>query len=108
MSFIFLPTAKIHKETKTKKLKSFPAGYVGKFYRNLANNVDSAVTSDFYGRIADDADIHFSDVQKYLLATSDFAKGMQNDINHYVTRDRLNNASFRYQKIFFDVKILSS
>ena len=95
MSFIFLPTAKIHKETKTKKLKSFPVGYVGKFYRNLASNVDSAVTSDFYGRIADDADIHSSDVQKYLLATSDFAKGMQNDINHYVTRDRLNNASFR-------------
>ena len=29
------------------------------------------------------------------LATSDFAKDMQTDINHYVTRDRINNASFR-------------
>ena len=35
------------------------------------------------------------DVQKYILATSDFTKGMQTDINHYVTRDRINNASFR-------------
>ena len=35
------------------------------------------------------------DVQKYLLATSDFAKSIQTDINHYVTRDRINNASFR-------------
>ena len=33
--------------------------------------------------------------QKYLLATSDFAKGMQDDINLYVMRDRLNNSSFR-------------
>ena len=32
---------------------------------------------------------------KILLATSDFAKRMQDDINLYVTRDRLNNASFR-------------
>ena len=29
------------------------------------------------------------------MATSDFAKGMQDDINLYVTCDRLNNASFR-------------
>ena len=29
------------------------------------------------------------------MATSDFAKGMQNDINLYITHDRLNNASFR-------------
>ena len=35
------------------------------------------------------------DVQKYILATSDFAEGMQDDINLYVTCDRLNSASFR-------------
>ena len=35
------------------------------------------------------------EIQKYLLATSDNGKGMQDDINLYVTRDRLNNASFR-------------
>ena len=41
------------------------------------------------------ADIPSEDVKKYILATSDFAKGMQTDMNHYVTRDRINNASFR-------------
>ena len=51
--------------------------------------------SDFYGRIANDSNIPSEDIQKYILATSDFAKGMQTDINHYVTRDRINNASFR-------------
>lgn len=40
------------------------------------------------------------------MATSDFAKGMQEDLNLHVTRDRLNNASFRqkldqYQKLVF-------
>ena len=30
-----------------------------------------------------------------LKATSDFTKSIQTDINHYVTRDRINNASFR-------------
>ena len=65
------------------------------FYRDLANNVDSAVTSGFYGWIANDADTPSDNIQKYLLATTYFAKGMQNDINHYVTCDRLDNASFR-------------
>ena len=34
-------------------------------------------------------------VQKYILATSDFAKAMQTDINNYERRDRINKASFR-------------
>ena len=95
MSFISLPTGKLYKKPEKKKLKNFPAGYVGKFYRNLADNVDMILGSDFYGRIASDADIPSEDVQKYILATSDFAKGMQKDINRYVTRDRISNASFR-------------
>ena len=32
--------------------------------------------SEFYGRIANDADIPSEDVKKYILATSDFAIGM--------------------------------
>ena len=65
---------------------------MGSFYRNLANIKTS---SDFYSRIAADADIPKEDVQKYILATSDFAKSIQTDINHYVIRDRTNDASFR-------------
>ena len=75
--------------------KTIQKGLKKAFYRNLADKVDTFLRSDFYGRIASDADIPSEDVQKYNLATSDFVKGMQTDINHYVTRDGSNNASFR-------------
>ena len=91
--FFLLPTNKLYKKENTRRLKNFPAGYVGNFYRNLAGNINT--DSDFYSRIAADTDIPKEDVQKYLLATSDFAKSIQTDINHYVTRDRINDASFR-------------
>ena len=61
----------------------------------MAENVDNVIGSDFYSRITADADIPREDVQKYILVTSDFAKSIQTDINHYVTWDRINDASFR-------------
>ena len=91
--FYLLPTNKLYKKENTRQLKNFPAGYVGSFYRNLADNVDNG--SDFFSRITADAEIPREDVQKYILATSDFAKSIQTDINHYVTRYRINDASFR-------------
>ena len=78
------------------KLKNFPAGYVGRFHRNLADNVDNFLGSDFYEKIAIDTNIPIEDVQKYILATSGFAKEMQTNINNYVTRDMINNTSFRH------------
>ena len=95
MSFISLPTGKLDKKPEKKKFKIFPAGYVGRFHRNLTDNVHTFLGSDFYGKTANDANIPSEDVQKYILATSDFAKGMQTNTNHYVTNDRPNNASFR-------------
>ena len=91
--FLLLPTNKLYKKENTRRFKNFPAGYVGSFYKNLADNIDTSF--DFYSRIAADADIPKEDVQKYILATSDFAKSIQIDINHYVTKDRINDASFR-------------
>ena len=95
MSFISLPKGKLHEKTKIIKWKIFPVGYVGRFYRNLAQNINSAVGSEFYGCTTGDTTIPPEDVQKYLLTTSDFGKEIQDDINLYITRDRLNNASFR-------------
>ena len=92
MSFYSLPTGK---EKEKSKLRNFPVGYVGRFYRNLADNVDNFLGSDFYGQIASNYDTPSDNIQKYILATSDFAKGVQTDINHYVTNDKINNASFR-------------
>ena len=59
----------------------------------MADSID--IGSDFYWRITADANIQRENVQKYILVTSDFAKSIQTDINHYVTRDRTKNASFR-------------
>ena len=78
--FYLLPTNKLYKKEDTQQLKNFPAGYVGSFYRNLAENID--IGSDFYSRMTTDANIPREDVQKYILATSDFAKSIQTDINH--------------------------
>ena len=93
-----MPTNKLYKKENTRRLKNFPAGYVGNFYRDLPDNVDNFTGSDFYTRITADVNIPRKDVQKYILATFDFAKSIQTDINHYVTRDRINDASFR-QKV---------
>ena len=41
------------------------------------------------------SDAPSEDIKNYLLPTIYFGKGMQDDINMYVTHDRLNNASFR-------------
>ena len=96
--FLLLPTNKLYKKENTKRLKNFPARYVEGFYRNLAENVHNFIGSDFYSRMTADVGIPREDVQKYILATSDFAKSIQTDINHHVTRDRINDANFR-QKV---------
>ena len=57
-----MPTGKLHKKEKQERLKNFPAGYVGNFYRNLADNVDNFLGSDFYGRITNDANLPSQDV----------------------------------------------
>ena len=46
--FCLFPTNKLYKKEKTERIKNFPAGYVASFYRNLADNVDKFVGSDFY------------------------------------------------------------
>ena len=63
--FLLLPTNKLYKKENTRRLKNFPAGYVASFHRNLADTID--VSSDFYSRIATDADISREDVLKFQL-----------------------------------------
>ena len=104
--FYSLPTGKLHKTPRQSRLKNFPAGYVGSFYRNLADNVDNLLGSGFYGQIANDANIPSEEIQKYIVGTSEFEKAMQNDINHYVTRDRINNAGFRQKLDLISKNIL--
>ena len=59
--FFLLRTNKLYKKEKTKRLKNFPAGYVGSFYRNLVDRVDTS-SGDFYSAIVNDANIPKEDV----------------------------------------------
>ena len=61
----------------------------------MGDNVDNFTGCDIYGRIANDSNILSQGIQKYVLAASDFTKRVQTEINHYVTRDRINNASLQ-------------
>ena len=58
MIFISLPTGKLYQKLEKRRLKNFPAGYVGSFYVNLVDNINNFIGSDFYGKIASDAGIH--------------------------------------------------
>ena len=86
--FFLLSTNKLYKKENTRRLKNFAAGYLGNFYRNLADNIDSFTDCYFYSRIAADTNILKQDVQKHIMVTSDFAKSIQTDINHASFRQK--------------------
>ena len=93
--FIHCQLENFTKKQKGTNLKISPLATLVAFIGILGDNVDNFIGSDFYGRIANDSNIPSEDAQNYTLATSDFTKGIQTDINHYMTRDRTNNASLR-------------
>lgn len=74
MAFYSLPSGKLHKKTKVKRLKKIPAGYKNRFYRDIGDPYDKSFDSNFQHEIINDAPSE--DVKNYLLATSDFGKGM--------------------------------
>ena len=93
MVYYSLPTCRLRKKTKTKELSKTPANYESRFYKTLDDSFNKSFDTYFQRDVLSKAPNQ--DVKNYLLPTSDFGKGMQDDINMYVTRDRLNNASFR-------------
>ena len=89
-------TQKLHthkKKKKKKKLPIFSSKYRSDFYQNLNDSSNQLLDSNFHKQI--DYDTPSEDVQNYLLTTSDFGKGMQDDINMWIINNKLNNASFR-------------
>lgn len=93
MPYYSLPFGKLHKKTRVTKLKNLPSNFENDFYKNWLDNVDSSFDLNFQRKIVSEAPNE--NVKNYLLATSKFGKCMQEDINLYITRDRLNEASFR-------------
>ena len=88
-----LPTAKLHKRTRVRQLNNLPSNFETDFFKNWLDNVDSSFDSNFQRKIVYEAPSE--DVKNYLLATSEFSKRMQEDIDLYITHNRPNEASFR-------------
>ena len=88
-----MPTGTLHEQKETKRLTKIPASYENRFYKTLDDPFDKSFDTLFQRNSIKNAPSE--DVKNYLLATSDYGKRMQKDINMYITRDKLNNASFR-------------
>ena len=97
MAYYSLAFGKLYKKTRVKKLKNLPSNFETDFYKNWLDNVDSSFDLNFQRKIVSEAPNE--NVKNYLLATSKFGKHMQEDINLYITRDRLNETSFRRKSL---------
>ena len=64
-----------------------------KFYKSWSGETDSVIASDFQRKIISEA--RNKDVRNYLLATTEFVQKIESDIDLYIIRDRLNQASFQ-------------
>ena len=86
MAYYSLQTGRLHKKTETKKLAKIPASYESRFYKTLDDLFDKSFDTYFQRDIISKAS--GKDVKNYLLATSNFGKCMQDNINLHVTRGR--------------------
>ena len=81
--FYSLPTGKLYKKSKQSRLKSFSAGYVGSFYRNLEDNVDNVLGSDFYSELLTMLTSFQKTFNNIYLLHNISQKVTADDINHY-------------------------
>ena len=93
MGFYSLPTGKLHKKRKTRKLNNLPMNFEGYFYKNKLDNIDGTFDSNFQRKMISSVR-NSNDVKNYLLPSSKLGQHMQEDINMYITRNRLNEGSF--------------
>ena len=90
---ISLPCARIHKKEETKRLNNLPNNFFETFHKDWLDSIDFSRDTDFQQEIL--KNLPSEDVKKYLLATSEFGKEVQGEIDLYITNGRLNEASFR-------------
>ena len=85
-----MPRGKLHKKEEIKKLNNLTSNYSRLFYRDRANDVDIDLPSTVANKILAEGQLFTDDIKNFLLGTSDYAKGIQSDIDLYVTRGRHN------------------
>ena len=94
MSYYSLPRVKLHKKDEIKKLNNLTSNYSRLVYKDRANDVDVDLPSTVANKLLAEGQPLTDDIENFLLGTSDYARGIQSDIDLYVTRGRHNQASF--------------
>ena len=97
MSYYSLLCVKLHKKDEVKKLNNLTSNYSRLFYKDRANDVGVDLPSTIASKILVEGQPLTDDIKSFLLGTSDYARGIQSDIELYVTRGRHNQGSFRYK-----------
>ena len=80
-----LPRVKLHEKKKMEKLKNLPSNFKKDFYQSWVKKIKGAFVSYFQRKILFEAPKE--DVKNYLLATTEFGKEIQSDIDLYITLD---------------------
>ena len=93
-SYYTLPRVKLHKKDEIKKLNNLTSNYSRLFCKDKANDVDVYISSTVANKILAEGRSLTNDIKNILLGTSNYARGIELDIDHYVTRGRHNQASF--------------
>ena len=95
MSFYSLPYGKLHKKDDVKKLNNLTSNYSHLSYKERANDVDVDLPSTVAKKILAESQPLTDDIKNFFLGTSNYARGIQLDIDLYMTRGRHKQASFR-------------
>ena len=90
---IILCFIRLHEKKETRKFNELPGNFEKKFYKSWAEEIDAVIDSGFQRKIIFEAPNE--NVRNHLLATTEFGQEIQSDIDLHITRDRLNQASFR-------------
>ena len=75
-------------------MNNLTSNYSRLFYKDRANDVDVDLPSTIASKILAEGQPLTDDIKNFLLGTSDYARGIQSDIDLYVTRRRHNQARF--------------
>ena len=84
----------LHKKDEIKKLNNLNSNYSRLFYKDRANDVDVDLPSTIANKILAEGQPLTNEIKNFLLGTRDYARGIQLDIDLYMTRGRHNQASF--------------
>ena len=90
---LFLLRVKLHQKKELEKLNNLPRNFEKYFYKNWNKEINGTFGLDFRQKILSEAPKEV--VKIYFLTTKEFGREIQSDIDLYITRDRLNKASFK-------------